>query len=162
MKKRTLPLSLLIGAALTLPSLAMAAPTTHQSVDKQASMADRDLQTELGSAQGQQNTSQANPFKISETKTISVARTNGSADMASQVNNRQQSSNGMQQSSNGTQQSSNGMQQSSNGTQQSSNGMQKSSNGSQQSSNSTQQSSKDMSQSQNGMQQPNDMQPIIR
>ena len=148
MKKRTLPLSLLIGAALTLPSLAMAAPTTHQSVDKQASMADRDLQTELGSAQGQQNTSQANPFKISETKTISVARTNGSADMASQVNNRQQSSNGMQQSSNGTQQSSNGMQQSSNGTQQSSNGMQK--------------SSKDMSQSQNGMQQPNDMQPIIR
>ena len=134
MKKRTLPLSLLIGAALTLPSLAMAAPANHQSVDKQASMADRDLQTELGSAQGQQNTSQANPFKISETKTISVARTNGSTDMASQVNNRQQSSNGMQQSSNGMQQSSNG----------------------------TQQSSKDMSQSQNGMQQPNDMQPIIR
>ena len=162
MKKRTLPLSLLIGAALTLPSLAMAAPTTHQSVDKQASMADRDLQTELGSAQGQQNTSQANPFKISETKTISVARTNGSADMASQVNNRQQSSNGMQQPSNGSQQSSNGSQQSSNGMQKSSNGMQKSSNGSQQSSNSTQQSSKDMSQSQNGMQQPNDMQPIIR
>ncbi|WP_350561958.1 hypothetical protein [Psychrobacter sp. CAL346-MNA-CIBAN-0220] len=76
MKNRTLPLSLLIGAALTIPSLAMAAPTNTMPVNMQTATADNTLQTEVKSADGGLASVQVSPFEISETKTFSRTSTN--------------------------------------------------------------------------------------
>ena len=93
MKKRTLPLSLLIGATLTIPSLAMAAPTDTAQANMQTARADMQVaQADVQTAQAEmqaasaneameteaagQNANQSNPFVISETQTISRASTN--------------------------------------------------------------------------------------
>ncbi|WP_265090096.1 hypothetical protein [Psychrobacter fjordensis] len=95
MQKRTLPLSLLIGAALTLPSLAMAAPANMKPVDMQKAAADSAMQANVESAEGEIASAESSPFQISETQTISIARTNSNAGMATQVEDMQQP--GMQQ-----------------------------------------------------------------
>ena len=79
MKKRTLPLSLLIGAALAIPSLAMAAPANSAPVNVQTASADNTIETEAQNADGELSANQNNPFKISETQTISRASANKSA-----------------------------------------------------------------------------------
>ncbi|MDE4454341.1 hypothetical protein [Psychrobacter sp. DAB_AL62B] len=77
MKNRTL--SLLIGAALTIPSLAMAAPANSAPVDMQDAATATTLETEAQNADGELSANQNNPFKISETQTISRASANKSA-----------------------------------------------------------------------------------
>ena len=79
MKKRTLPLSLIIGAALAIPSLAMAAPANSAPVNVQTASADNTIETEAQNADGELSANQNNPFKISETQTISRASANKSA-----------------------------------------------------------------------------------
>ncbi|OXL17802.1 hypothetical protein [Psychrobacter sp. DAB_AL32B] len=79
MKKRTLPLSLLIGAALAIPSLAMAAPANSAPVNVQTASADNTIETEAQNADGELSANQNNPFKISETQTISRASANKNA-----------------------------------------------------------------------------------
>ena len=91
MQKRTLPLSLLIGAALTLPSLAMAAPANMKPVDMQKAAADSAMQANVESAEGEIASAESSPFQISETQTISIARTNSNAGMATQVADMQES-----------------------------------------------------------------------
>lgn len=76
MKHRTLPLSLVIGAALTIPSLAMAAPTETASVDMQDTATATTLETEVNNANNEAVLNQSNSFQISETQTISRANTN--------------------------------------------------------------------------------------
>ena len=71
MKKSTLSLSLLIGAALTIPSLAMAAPADTAAVDVQAAATATTLEME--------GDNQSSPFQISETQIISRASVNNSA-----------------------------------------------------------------------------------
>ena len=82
MKNRTLPLSLLIGAALTIPSLAMAAPTKIMPVNMQTATADNTLQTEVKSTDGGLASAQVSPFEINETKTFSRASMNNRNDKA--------------------------------------------------------------------------------
>lgn len=89
MKNRTLPLSLLIGAALTIPSLAMAAPTNTataqadtQAADMQAAQtasANAALDTQAPMATGEQGANQSSPFAINETQRISRASGTNSA-----------------------------------------------------------------------------------
>lgn len=74
MKNRTL--SLLIGTALTLPSLAMAAPETTAAVDMQDPATATTLEAEVGAADNESVSNQSNAFQISETQTISRARVN--------------------------------------------------------------------------------------
>jgi len=96
MKKRMLPLSLVIGAALTLPSLAMAAPTNTAQADMQTQadmQAEADMQTQAdmqaaqtasansaietqGTSANSASANQSNPFVINETQTISRASVN--------------------------------------------------------------------------------------
>ncbi|MGM8885090.1 hypothetical protein ACS8FD_04035 [Psychrobacter sp. 1U2] len=76
MKHRTLPLSLVIGAALTIPSLAMAAPTETASVDMQDTATATTLETEVSNANNEAILNQSNSFQISETQTISRANIN--------------------------------------------------------------------------------------
>ena len=83
MKKRMLPLSLVIGAALTLPSLAMAAPAMDAKADMamQANAAMQEeaamkAQAEAARIQGEAGANQSNPFVINETQTISRASVN--------------------------------------------------------------------------------------
>lgn len=79
MQKRTLPLSLLIGAALTIPSLAMAAPADDMTpADMQTATAENTLQNEVESADADAElvSNQSSPFEINETKTISRANIN--------------------------------------------------------------------------------------
>ncbi|WP_201615530.1 hypothetical protein [Psychrobacter urativorans] len=78
MQKRTLPLSLLIGAALTIPSLAMAAPANNNNitpVDMPTATAENTLETEE-STDSELRSTQPGSFEISETQTISGARIN--------------------------------------------------------------------------------------
>ncbi|MGM8870343.1 hypothetical protein ACS8E3_01495 [Psychrobacter sp. 2Y5] len=76
MKHRTLPLSLVIGAALTIPSLAMAAPTETTPVDIQDAATATTLETEASNANNESVLNQSDSFQISETQTISRANTN--------------------------------------------------------------------------------------
>ena len=77
MKNHTLSLSLLIGAALTIPTLAMAAPANAKPVKKQTATAE--IAVEATGSENNANTSKIDkliPFAISETQTISRARVN--------------------------------------------------------------------------------------
>ena len=77
MKNHTLSLSLLIGAALTIPTLAMAAPANTKPVKKQTATAE--IAVEATGSENNANTSKIDkliPFAISETQTISRARIN--------------------------------------------------------------------------------------
>ncbi len=82
MKNRTLPLSLIFGAALTIPSLAMAVPADTTEVDMQETATATTLETEAETEADTSNTdtesvsNQSNPFQISETQTISRAKVN--------------------------------------------------------------------------------------
>lgn len=80
MKNRTLSLSLLIAAALAIPSVAMAAPAKKSMpVTAKTATADSTLQTKTPET-GVENTdserasTQANAVEISETKTFSRSR----------------------------------------------------------------------------------------
>lgn len=78
MKNSILPLSLLIGAALTIPSLAMAAPAKSKSVTPKTvvadAVADSTLQTTAENTDGKLALNQASAVEITETKTFSRSR----------------------------------------------------------------------------------------
>ena len=76
MKKTTLSLSLLIGAALTIPSLAMAAPADTTAVDMQTAAT---LEAEDNNANDVTAANQSNPFQVSETQIIKRAKVNNIA-----------------------------------------------------------------------------------
>lgn len=76
MKKSTLSLSLLMGAALTIPSLAMAAPTDSEAVEDAATATTLEAE---GTPVNETAASQANPFQLSETQTIKRAQVNNLA-----------------------------------------------------------------------------------
>lgn len=76
MKKTTLSLSLLIGAALTIPSLAMAAPADTTSVDMQTATT---LEAEGNNTNDVTAANQSNPFQVSETQIIKRAKVNNIA-----------------------------------------------------------------------------------
>ncbi|MFZ2843890.1 hypothetical protein [Psychrobacter sp.] len=81
MQKRTLSLSLLIGAALTIPTLAMAAPADTKAAKKTTATAEMAVEADVEStgSETDANTSKISkvtPFAISETQTISRARVN--------------------------------------------------------------------------------------
>lgn len=84
MTKRTLPLSLLIGAALALPTLAMAAPAGSAAVKTKANAANSTVEvaaevesTNTNTSTDKSKTDKFSPFAISETQTISRARVTG-------------------------------------------------------------------------------------
>ena len=76
--KRTLSLSLslLIGAALTIPSLAMAAPANTTAVDMQTAAT---LEAESNNTNDVTAANQSNPFQVSETQIIKRAKVNNIA-----------------------------------------------------------------------------------
>lgn len=81
MKNRTLPLSLLIGAALTIPSLAMAAPAKPKpkSAPAKTAIADQTpqadvLESDVENSERKPASIQSNAVEISETKTFSRSR----------------------------------------------------------------------------------------
>ncbi len=81
MQKRTLPLSLLIGAALTIPTLAMAAPADKAAAKKTTATAEMNVEANVESTASETDAntskiSEVSPFAISETQTISRARVN--------------------------------------------------------------------------------------
>lgn len=76
MKKMTLSLSLLIGAALTIPSLAMAAPADTAAVDMQTAAT---LEAEGNNTNDVTAANQSNPFQVSETQIIKRAKVNNIA-----------------------------------------------------------------------------------
>ena len=76
MKKTTLSLSLLIGAALTIPSLAMAAPANTTAVDMQTAAT---LEAEGKNKNDVKSANQSNPFQVSETQIIKRAKVNNIA-----------------------------------------------------------------------------------
>ena len=76
MKKTTLSLSLLIGAALTIPSLAMAAPVDNTAVDMQTAAT---LESERNNTNDVTAANQSNPFQVSETQIIKRAKVNNIA-----------------------------------------------------------------------------------
>ena len=76
MKKTTLSLSLLIGAALTIPSLAMAAPADTTAVDMQTAAI---LEAEGNNTNDVTAANQSNPFQVSETQIIKRAKVNNIA-----------------------------------------------------------------------------------
>ena len=73
MKKSTLSLSLLIGAALTIPSLAMAA-SADKAAEKQTAVAATTLEPASENTSSKSVANQANPIQISETQTISRSK----------------------------------------------------------------------------------------
>ena len=77
MKNRTL--SLLIGTALILPSLAMAAPEATAAVDMQDPATATTLETEVGATDNESVSNQSNSFQVSETQRISKASVNSNA-----------------------------------------------------------------------------------
>lgn len=93
MQNRTLSLSLLIGAALTIPSLAMAAPTTTDDmkpVDMATVSADNTQKTEGEDAEDEQLSTTPSTFEINETQTISssnasINNDNNQAVMATEI-----------------------------------------------------------------------------
>ena len=76
MKKTTLSLSLLIGAALTIPSLAMAAPADTTAVDMQTAAT---LEAKGNNTDDVTAANQSNPFQVSETQIIKRAKVNNIA-----------------------------------------------------------------------------------
>ena len=76
MKKTTLSLLLLIGAALTIPSLAMAAPADTTAVDMQTAAI---LEAEGNNTNDVTAANQSNPFQVSETQIIKRAKVNNIA-----------------------------------------------------------------------------------
>ena len=76
MKKTTLSLSLLIGAALTIPSLAMAAPADTTAVDMQTAAT---LEPEGNNTNDVTAANKSNPFQVSETQIIKRAKVNNIA-----------------------------------------------------------------------------------
>ena len=81
MKNHTLALSLLIGAALTIPTLAMAAPADTKAAKKTTATAEMAVEAKVESTGNETDantskTSKMTPFAISETQTISRARVN--------------------------------------------------------------------------------------
>lgn len=81
MKNHTLALSLLIGAALTVPTLAMAAPADTKAAKKTTATAEMAVEAKVESIGNETDantskTSKMTPFAISETQTISRARIN--------------------------------------------------------------------------------------
>ena len=80
MKNHTLSLSLLIGAVLTIPTLAMAAPANTKPVEKQADTAEMNVEAKADTGSdtdmNASKTEKLSPFAISETQTISRARVN--------------------------------------------------------------------------------------
>lgn len=81
MKNHTLALSLLIGAALTVPTLAMAAPADTKAAKKTTATAEMAVEAKVESTGNETDannfkTSKMTPFAISETQTISRARVN--------------------------------------------------------------------------------------
>ena len=76
MKKTTLSLSLLIGAALTIPSLAMAAPADTTAVDMQTAAT---LEAESNNTNDVTAANQSNPFQVSETQIIKRVKVNSIA-----------------------------------------------------------------------------------
>tara|TARA_R110002051_G_scaffold302935_1_gene371536 strand:- start:1216 stop:1605 length:390 start_codon:yes stop_codon:yes gene_type:complete len=78
MKNSTLSLTLLIGAALTMPTLAMAAPADTKVAKETSATAEMAVEAKVESTAGETdaNTSKMTPFVISETQTISRARVN--------------------------------------------------------------------------------------
>ncbi|WP_201604356.1 hypothetical protein [Psychrobacter immobilis] len=84
MKKSTLSLSLLIGAALTIPSLAMAAPADTAAVDVQSAATATTLEMEGDNTNNASTDNQSSPFQISETQIISRASTNNVNNSANQ------------------------------------------------------------------------------
>ena len=78
MKNSTLSLTLLIGAALTMPTLAMAAPADTKAAKETTATAEMAVEAKVESTAGETdaNTSKMMPFVISETQTISRARVN--------------------------------------------------------------------------------------
>lgn len=78
MKNSTLSLTLLIGAALTMPILAMAAPADTKAAKETSATAEMAVEAKVKSTAGETdvNTSKMTPFVISETQTISRARVN--------------------------------------------------------------------------------------
>lgn len=76
MKKTTLSLLLLIGAALTIPSLAMAAPADTTAVDMQTAAT---LEAESNNTNDVTAANQSNPFQVSETQIIKRAKVNSIA-----------------------------------------------------------------------------------
>ncbi|ABE73921.1 hypothetical protein [Psychrobacter cryohalolentis] len=81
MKNHTLALSLLIGAALTVPTLAMAAPADTKAAKKTNATAEMAVEAKVESTGNETDantskTSKMTPFVISETQTISRARVN--------------------------------------------------------------------------------------
>ena len=81
MKNSTLSLTLLIGAALTMPTLAMAAPADTKAAKETTATAEMAVEAKVESTAGETdaNTSKMSkmtPFVISETQTISRARVN--------------------------------------------------------------------------------------
>ena len=76
MKKTTLSLSLLIGAALTIPSLAMAAPADTAAVNMQTAAT---LEAEGNNTNDVPAANQSNPFQVSETQIIKRAKVNNIA-----------------------------------------------------------------------------------
>ena len=78
MKNSTLSLTLLIGAALTMPTLAMAAPADTKAAKETSATAEMAVEAKVESTAGETdaNTSKMTPFVISETQTISRARVN--------------------------------------------------------------------------------------
>ena len=76
MKKTTLSLSLLIGAALTIPSLAMAAPADTTAVDMQTAAT---LEAAGNNTNDVTAANQSNPFQVSETQIIKRAKVNNIA-----------------------------------------------------------------------------------
>ena len=78
MKNSTLSLTLLIGAALTMPTLAMAAPADTKAAKETSATAEMTVEAKVESTAGETdaNTSKMTPFVISETQTISRARVN--------------------------------------------------------------------------------------
>ena len=81
MKNSTLSLTLLIGAALTMPTLAMAAPADTKAAKETTATAEMAVEAKVESTAGETDantskTSKMTPFAISETQTISRARVN--------------------------------------------------------------------------------------
>lgn len=79
MKNHNLALSLLIGAALTIPTLAMAAPANTKAANKTTATAEMAVaSTDNQNDANTSKTSKVAPLTISETKTVSRARANSS------------------------------------------------------------------------------------
>ena len=94
MKKTTLSLSLLIGAALTIPSLAMAAPADTTAVDMQTAAT---LEAESNNTNDVTAANQSNPFQVSETQIIKRAKVNSIASQQPMTTNLQVQQENMQE-----------------------------------------------------------------